>query len=147
MSILQSAFAEGSIAVGTILENRDQAILFTGNLLVESGRVKPEYSQAMLEAIEIFGPYIVIAPGIALAHAKPSKLVISSGMSLVVPAEPIAFGSERNDPVSLVFGLAAIDHESHQHFMAALANRLSDESFVNSLLNAVDSDQIRTLLA
>lgn len=81
-----------------------------------------------------------------MAHAKPSEAVISSGLSLVTLAEPIVFGNQANDPVKLVFGLAAIDHDSHIEVMAELSTLLSDDETVNFLLNAVDTEQIRSLL-
>ena len=87
----------------------------------------------------------VIAPGIALAHAKPADSVIATGMSLVTLAEPIVFGNEANDPVQLVFGLCAIDHDSHIEMLAELSNLLSDNDAVNILLNAGDTEQIRSL--
>jgi PTS system ascorbate-specific IIA component len=101
----------------------------------------------MLEAIEKFGPYIVIAPGIALAHGKPGDGVISTGLSLLVIHEPVEFKHSENDPVQLVFGLAATDHESHIEVMAELAEFLSDSESVNSLLTCSNIEQIWGLFA
>lgn len=143
---LASAFAEGSLAVAVAAANRDDAIRASGELLVASGRTTSEYTEQMLAAVEEFGPYIVIAPGIALAHARPSDAVIETGLSLAVLAEGVEFGSQ-NDPVRLVFGLAAKDHDGHISVLSALAERLSDQEFVNSLLNATTTAQISTLLA
>jgi PTS system ascorbate-specific IIA component len=139
------AFAEGSLAVSVSAADREQAIRASGELLVSSGRVTVEYVEQMLAAVEEFGPYIVIAPGIALAHARPSEAVLETGLSLAVLAAPVEFGSH-NDPVRLVFGLAALDHESHLGVLAALAERLSDEEFVNNLINAVTIGQLSALL-
>ena len=139
------AFAEGSLAVSVSAADREQAIRASGELLVSSGRVTSEYVEQMLAAVEEFGPYIVIAPGIALAHARPSEAVIETGLSLAVLAAPVEFGSH-NDPVRLVFGLAALDHESHIGVLAALAERLGDEEFVNNLTNAVTIGQLSALL-
>jgi PTS system ascorbate-specific IIA component len=61
--------------------------------------------------------------------------------------EPIVFGHEQNDPVSLVVGLAAKDHDSHIELMGELAEFLGDQSKVNSLLQAVDLSQLRALLS
>jgi mannitol/fructose-specific phosphotransferase system IIA component (Ntr-type) len=99
----------------------------------------------MLDAVAENGPYIVIAPGIALAHGRPSEAVLEIGLSLVTLAEPVIFGNEVNDPVRLVIGLCAIDHNSHIDIMAELATFLGDSNSVNTVLNAVDSDQIRLL--
>lgn len=145
MSQLLQAFGENSIFIKESVSDRSLAIKIAGELLVNSGRVQPEYVNSMLEAVEKFGPYIVIAPGIALAHGKPSDAVLATGLSLLVLNQPIAFEHSQNDPVSLVFGLAATDHESHIDLMAELANYLSDQELVNSLGTCTESDQIRSL--
>ena len=142
---LAAAFAENSIRVGAVALDREHAIEMAGELLVASGRSTPEYTESMLEAVAENGPYIVIAPGIALAHGRPSEAVLEIGLSLVTLAEPVIFGNEANDPVRLVIGLCAIDHSSHIDIMAELATFLGDSSSVNNLLNAVHNDQIRLL--
>jgi PTS system ascorbate-specific IIA component len=140
------AFGEGSVSVAVEATDREAAIRASGELLVASGRVTPEYIEQMIAAVAEFGPYIVIAPGIALAHARPSEAVLSTGLSLAVLAEPVEFGSH-NDPVRLVFALAAKDHDGHLEVLAALAERLTNEDFVNSLLNASTNDELGRLLA
>ncbi len=147
MSELLAAFGEDSILIREKVGDRELAIKIAGELLVNSGKVEPSYVQSMLDAVAKFGPYIVIAPGIALAHGKPGDNVIDTGLSLLVLKTPINFEHQQNDPVSLVFGLAARDHESHISIMASLAEVLSDQAKVDSLLRSKDSDQIRDLLA
>lgn len=146
MSILSDAFGADSIAILQRVANRTEAVTKAGELLVESNRVSHDYVASMLQAIEQFGPYIVIAPRIALAHGKPSEAVVKTGLSLLLLREPVEFKHSQNDPVSLVFGLAATDHTKHINLMAELAELLSDSSKVNSLLNAADINQIRALL-
>jgi PTS system ascorbate-specific IIA component len=147
MSILSDAFGEGSILIKDSVVDRNQAISIAGELLVASQKVRPEYIESMLEAVEKFGPYIVIAPGIALAHGKPSDAVVESGLSLLVIREAIEFKHSQNDPVQLVFGLAATNHESHIEVMAELAEFLSDTQRVNSLLTCSNIEQIRAVIA
>lgn len=142
---LAKAFADNSIRVGAIALDRERAIEMAGELLVASGRSTPEYTESMLDAVAENGPYIVIAPGIALAHGRPSEAVLEIGLSLVTLAEPVVFGNEANDPVRLVIGLCATDHSSHIDIMAELATFLGDLVSVNTVLNAVDSDHIRLL--
>jgi ascorbate PTS system EIIA or EIIAB component len=139
------AFGEGSLAVAVAATDRESAIRASGELLVASARCTREYVDQMVGAVEEFGPYIVIAPGIALAHARPSDAVLQTGLSLAVLAEPIAFGSH-NDPVRLVFGLAAKHHDGHMEVLAALAEHLADEDFVNGLLNAPTTAELVGLL-
>lgn len=142
---LAKAFADNSMRVGAIALDREHAIEMAGELLVASGRSTPEYTESMLDAVAENGPYIVIAPGIALAHGRPSEAVLEIGLSLVTLAEPVVFGNEANDPVRLVIGLCATDHSSHIDIMAELATFLGDLVSVNTVLNAVDSDHIRLL--
>ena len=144
-SALATAFAEHSIRVGAIALDREHAIEMAGELLVASGRSTPEYTESMIDAVAENGPYIVIAPGIALAHGRPSEAVLEIGLSLVTLAQPVVFGNEANDPVRLVVGLCATDHSSHIDIMAELATFLGDSVSVNTVLNAVDSDHIRSL--
>ena len=142
---LAEAFGEDSIRVLAIALDREHAVELSGDLLVSSGRVTPDYVAQMVEVLDTHGPYFVVAPGIALAHAKPSEVVLSTGLSLVTLADPVVFGHESNDPVRLVIGLCAVDHDSHIEMLAELSALLSDEASVNSLLNAVDTEHIRNL--
>jgi PTS system ascorbate-specific IIA component len=101
----------------------------------------------MIKAFEELGPYMVIAPGIALAHGRPSEAVLETGLSLVTLSDPIEFGHSSNDPVSLVIGLAAVDHDSHIDLMSALAEMLMSEETVNMLLNATNESEVRSYLS
>jgi PTS system ascorbate-specific IIA component len=146
MSALSESFGDGSIIIKDSVVSRDEAIAIAGQGLVASQKTKPEYIDSMLDAVEKFGPYIVIAPGIALAHGKPGEEVIATGLSLLMIREPIEFKHSQNDPVQLVFGLAATDHDSHIELMAELADFLSDSNRINSLLTCSNIEQIRSLL-
>ena len=100
----------------------------------------------MIAAVEKHGPYIVIAPGFALAHSRPSPAVLRTGLSWVSLSEPVDFGSGTNDPVRLVVGLAALDHDSHIETMAALAGILSDEAMLSELIAAETAAEVHAIL-
>ena len=146
-NLLNQALAEGSISVRATASNWKQAIELAGDALVTSQRTTTQYTEAMVQAFEELGPYMVIAPGIALAHARPSEAVLGTGLSLITLSEPVVFGSEANDPVRLVIGLAAVDHDSHIYLMAALSDLLMDVMKVNMLLQAENVEQVRELLS
>ena len=146
MTLLAESFGPSSLAIVESLSSRTDAIKLAGDLLLESGRVEADYVTSMVDAVEKFGPYIVIAPGIALAHGKPEDGVIENGLSLVVIREPLTFGHGENDPVGLVFGLAARDHTSHLGIMGELASFLGDSEKIKSLSQAGDLAQLRELL-
>ena len=106
----------------------EAAVTAAGNLLVDGGYVSPNYIKAMINAVHEMGPYMVLAPGLALAHARPEDGVLKMGISLVTLATPVNFGSEANDPVNLVIAFGGTDHESHLGLLVSLASFLEDES-------------------
>jgi len=119
-----------------------EAIRLAGDGLVAGGATTDEYTQEMIDTVERLGPYIVIAPGFALAHSRPSPAVLRTGLSWVSLAEPVEFGSEQNDPVSVVVGLAATDHDGHIGMMAELAGAIGDEALFARLKDAETPEQL-----
>src|SRR5881409_1568585 len=112
------------------------AVRASGEALVAAGITTPAYTDQMIATVEQLGPYIVIAPGIALAHARPSEAVLRPGLSWVTLARSVRFGHKDNDPVTLVVGLAAPDTSSHVQALATLAGLLEDEGRRAELLRA-----------
>ena len=113
-----------------------EAVRESGKLLLESGAVTPEYIEAMVKVAEELGPYIAIAPGIALPHASTEAGAKQTALSLIKLAEPVNFGNPDNDPVRLVFGLAAVDHTTHIVALQALAELFLSKELMNQLFNA-----------
>ena len=98
------------------------AVREAGRALARSGATHEGYADRMIAVLEEFGAYIVIAPGLALAHARPGPDVVRSGLAVVTLAEPVAFGHPHNDPVRVVVGLAVSNAEEHVASVAGLAN-------------------------
>ena len=145
-SVLEQALGQGSIKLQQSCVGWRETFELAGLGLVESSRTTSAYTNEMIQAFEELGPYMVIAPGIALAHGRPSEAVLATGLSLVTLSTPVVFGSTANDPVSLVIGLAAVDHDSHIDLMAALSELLMSEDTVNFLLKATNESQVRSYL-
>jgi PTS system ascorbate-specific IIA component len=140
--------AEALSSIDTQAEAADwrAAIRLAGDGLVAGGATTDVYTDEMIAAVEKHGPYIVIAPGIALAHSRPSPAVLTGGLSWVSLASPVEFGNVANDPVTLVIGLAAVDHNAHLEVMSALAGVLSDSSAMERLNAATTPDDVRAVL-
>lgn len=136
-----------SIETGLHAADWREAITLAGRGLVAGGASTDEYTREMIAAVDEHGPYIVIAPGFALAHSRPSPAVLKPGLSWVGLAEPVLFGHATNDPVKVVVGLAATDPNAHLEVMATLAGVLSDEAVFQRLLDAASVDDVRTLLS
>ena len=122
------------------------AIRLAGRGLVAGGFTTDAYTDEMISTVEKLGPYIVIAPGLALAHSRPSAAVKATGLSWVRLCEPVAFGSKANDPVSLVIGLAGRDENEHVGVMSAIAGALVDPAKTAELKTAATPAEIRAIL-
>lgn len=118
------------------------AVAACGEALVAGGVTTPAYIGEMIATVEQLGPYIVIAPGVALAHARPSPAVLRTGLSWVTLAEPVPFGHRQNDPVTLVVGLAAPDNRSHVQGLATLAGLLEDADRRAALMAARQPEEV-----
>lgn len=121
MSGLTGLLAEDCIALDVNAATWEEAVLAAGGLLEKAGIAAPAYTGSMIDNVETNGPYIVVAPGFAFAHARPSPAVHRTGMSWVRLAQPVSFGHKTNDPVDLVVALAATDAKAHATAMAELA--------------------------
>lgn len=136
-----------SITTNATASDWREAIRHAGDGLVAGGVTTEAYTDQMIAAVEEHGPYIVIAPGVALAHARPSESVKKGGLSWVSLASPVEFGHKSNDPVSLVIGLAALDHTAHIEVLRAVAGILSDPAARRRLDAAESADEVRFFLA
>lgn len=124
----------------------EAAVRAGGGLLLQAGKCEPDYIEAMVRTIHEMGPYMVLAPGLALAHARPQDGVREVGLSLITLAEPVEFGSSANDPVSVVISFCATDNKSHVGLLQALAIFLSEDDNQALLKTATSIDQILVAL-
>jgi PTS system ascorbate-specific IIA component len=137
---------DDAISIGAPVSDWRAAVTAAGAALERSGATRPSYTERMIGVVDEFGAYIVIAPGLALAHARPGPDVIREGLSVVTLDQPVAFGHPHNDPVGVVIGLAVTTADEHVHFVAELANVFNDPGVIPALQAATDVDAIRALL-
>lgn len=120
------------------------AIKEAGNLLVKTNDITYTYIEEMIKSVETLGPYIVIMPGLAIAHSAPSSSVKKNSISLITLDNPINFGSE-NDPVKIVLCLACVDKTSHINSLSKLANILMTDNIIDSIYNCNSTLEIYNL--
>jgi ascorbate PTS system EIIA or EIIAB component len=120
-----------------------EAIRVACEPLVEQGAAEARYPDRCIEMVDEHGPYIVLAPGIALAHARPEDGVLKLGVSAVTLAEPVTFGHEDNDPVDLVFAFGSPDRDQHVGLLSKLATALLD-GLADRLRAAEDDEDAQT---
>lgn len=110
------------------------AVSQSGALLEQAGLAAPEYTQAMIRMVETYGAYILVAPGVAVPHARTENGATGTGISLLRLAEAVTFPQRPEEPVRVLVGVAAADREAHLETFGKVAERLLDPGWVASLL-------------
>ena len=146
MTRLTDLLPTSAIRVGVRAADWREALGEAGALLAATGATDPAYTDEMVALVEELGPYIVLAPGIALGHARPSPAVHRVGFSLVTLAEPVAFGHPDNDPVTLVLGMSAPDDAAHTDALATVAGLLGDDTRRKALAAAATPEAVHALV-
>ncbi|CAM5505594.1 PTS sugar transporter subunit IIA [Leifsonia shinshuensis] len=137
---------DSAVTVGAHASDWREAVELAGEALARSGATEETYGARMIQVIEEFGAYIVIAPGLALAHARPGPDVNRDGLSVVTLDAPVVFGHPHNDPVSVVIGLAVTSPEGHVTSVAELANVFNDPDAIPALAAATDVAEVQRIL-
>ena len=116
--------------------------------LLAHGYIEESYIQAMIASINETGPYIVLAPKVAVPHASPDSGVHQLGISLLQVKEPVDFSEEGDDDkqIQLIFVLAAVDSTAHLRALQELALILDDEEAIDSLIAASDPREILAII-
>lgn len=122
------------------------ALRVGGNLLVSKNSLKAEYIDAIIANHQRLGPYMVVAPGIVLAHARPEDGVLQMSMSLITLKYPVAFGNILNDPVTLVITLGATDHNSHLEALVELMEMLMKKEDVEKIMHANHQETVLQII-
>lgn len=144
--MLKDYITKELIEVNLESSNWEDAIKQAGQLMLQQKMIHADYITEMIDAVKKHGPYIAIAPTIAIAHAAPGPSVLKEGISLSILKDPIKFNHEHNDPIKLLFVLAAKDGEGHLSFIKNLVMLLSDTEKIEQLKSSVSVDEALTII-
>jgi mannitol/fructose-specific phosphotransferase system IIA component (Ntr-type) len=144
--MLRDILTKDMIQINIVTSNWEDAIKQCAKPLVASGKTTKDYTDSMIKIIKDLGPYIVIMPGIALAHARPDISVKEDSMALTTLSKPVYFGSKYNDPVHIVFTFAATSKEKHLGFIKNLAMFLSQDSNIEKLKESNSKQEILQII-
>jgi PTS system ascorbate-specific IIA component len=137
---------DAAVLLGATAPTWRDAMRLAGGALVASGATTDEYTDAMVGMVEEHGPYIVISPGLAFAHARPGGAVLRDGLAVVTLASPVAFGHPHNDPVRVVLGLAVAGVGTHLESIGEIANLFNDQAVTGRIADATTADEVRTIM-
>lgn len=138
---------ETTIQLKATASNREEAISLAAAPLITNGCISTAYIDKMLQALKTFGPYMVLIPGIALAHADPGPEVLKECMSMLTLQEPVVFGHESNDPVHTIFVFGSDTKDKHMEVLMELSKLLMKDDFIELLKQCRDVKELQSYFA
>ena len=132
----------------------EDAIRASVGPLVKSGACTDQYAEVIIERIKQHGPYIVLAPELALPHAEDCEHVRRSAVCFVKFNHPVSFAEE--DPYEvgpekkarLFFALSSEDELQHLRNLRALTEEcLRNPDLISKLCDATTKEEILAVLA
>lgn len=123
-----------------------QAIRLSAQPLLAKETITEEYVEAIFKSHQELGPYYVLAPGLAMPHARPEQGAIKNGLSLLHIKQGVSFNADENDPIYVVIMLCALSGDEHINMITALAEIFSDDERLSALLKASTLETIQTVI-
>lgn len=142
---MEEVIARGNISLHRRAGSWEEAIRVAAAPLEECGSIEASYTNRMIESVKRLGPYMVIMPGLALAHAAPGADVRMSDLSIAVFDADVRFHCD-NDPVRIVMCLACTNREAHLARLQRMAEKLMDAAFVDRMRACESADELYGLL-
>ncbi|MCH0465353.1 PTS sugar transporter subunit IIA, partial [Enterococcus faecium] len=144
--MLKDILTDSNIMIKEKATTWEESIELAARPLVKENIVEERYVEAMIRAVNDYGPYIVIGKHMALAHARPEDGVNKLGVSVATIEQPIDFGNPEMDPVKIIFCLAAVDSYSHLNIMKELIELINNEEKLDRLIECTNIEDFKQLL-
>ncbi|MFU2315155.1 PTS sugar transporter subunit IIA [Rahnella sp. PCH160] len=132
---------ENNTTIITKIKDWQSAVALAVQPLIDSGAAESRYLQAIYDMHREIGPYYVLGEGIAMPHARPEEGAVRTALSLVIVSEGVEFGSEDNDPVYVIFALAAVDSHSHIEMIASLSHLFCNDEAAKKLKQSKNKEE------
>lgn len=124
----------------------DAALNITCSKLLEQGKVEASYLEAIKTKHKEIGAYYVLAPKIAMPHARPEDGVKEAALQITVFKHGVDLESEDNGDVFFSVTLAALDSNSHIQTIVALSELFQNDEDVEAIITAENESAIAEIL-
>jgi len=124
----------------------DKAIELCCSTLLKKNKISDTYIETIKQSHKTLGPYYVLAPKIAMPHARPEDGVNSMGLQLTVFKQGVDLESKDNGDVFLAITLAAVDSTSHIETIMSLSELFQNENDVDNIIASNSNTEIFDIL-
>lgn len=126
---------EKLIDVDVEVETWQESAKVVGNLLLKEKLIDEKYIDSMINSVEKFGPYMILAPKVCFFHGEPGDMVNEPCLSLITLKNEIRFSEFDNEPIKSAFAFGARDSDSHLDMIKKIAELLADTEFIKLITN------------
>lgn len=126
---------EKLIDVNVEVDTWQESAKVVGNLLLREKLIDEKYIDSMINSVEKFGPYMILAPKVCFFHGEPGDMVNEPCLSLITLKNEVYFSEFDNEPIKSAFAFGARDSESHLDMIKKIAELLADNEFIKLITN------------
>ncbi|WP_026907099.1 PTS sugar transporter subunit IIA [Paucisalibacillus globulus] len=128
-----------NIKLNQAFSNKEEAIRFTGKILVDNGHVEAGYIEKMLEREQLTSTFM--GNNVAIPHGTEDArdLVQKTGLSVVTVPSGVDFGD--GNVVKVLIGIAG-KGDDHLEILSNIAIVLSEEENIEKIVNASTEEEI-----
>lgn len=125
-------------------DNWEEAVRVSCEKLIENEVIDDRYVELVVDSVKKYGPYIVLAPKIALPHStQNAEGVFNTAISFMRVQEPVSFEEGNPDrDAQIFFSLASVNADEHLANMSKLANILMQPEVVDELCEATSAEDL-----
>lgn len=148
MNLTKQLLELNTIQLQAQAANWQEAVRVGVDLLVKADTVEPRYYDSIVRMTGELGAWYLLAPGIAMPHARPEEGVKKTSFALVTLATPVNFGDPDNDPIDILITLAATDAKTmNEEAIVEVVTLLENEDTVSRIRAAKTRAEIETIFA
>ncbi|VDK13554.1 Transcriptional regulator MtlR [Oenococcus sicerae] len=124
-------------------ENFKQALYLAFQPLVKNGLIEDRYIEKIYNLTEKYGPYMVIADNVLLAHARPGDGVNKTAFSFLLLKNPVFIEKkETKIPIKIIIGFGTVDTTSHLEKLNLIMKILQNKLLMNQILSVSKKEDL-----
>lgn len=140
----KEVLSKENIKLNVSLSGKEEAIRYTGSILVDGGYVDEAYIEKMLEREELTSTFMGNSLAIPHGTEDAKKNVLETGISVVTVPDGIDFGG--GNIAKILIGIAGKGNE-HLEILSNIAIVCSEEENIDKILNATTEEEILELFS
>lgn len=139
---IRNIINERTIKLKAKVGSWEEAIKEGTDLLYDDKSATSPYYETVIKHFHEYGPYMVVAPGVVLSHARPEDGALKLALSLVTFKNGIDFKDDFKEDVRLVVTLTVVDKTSHLEILGQLMKLLTNKDDVEKIIKANSKEDI-----